>query len=155
MIVKTFDFGHTTCPKEKEDGVGNRGGRKQVTKVGSTVNKAEKVVSVVVPGRGTNDSCDSNKRGNSRGSRENNTKLLNHKSDFWGDKAIGLKDFHGKSDSDGSLKWVWTIGSNIPIVLTVAILDYRSKFEKLTFNAFIFCVIFNAFVFGVLNIMPK
>ena len=34
MTVENFDFGPNTCHKKKEDGVSNKGGRKQVAMVG-------------------------------------------------------------------------------------------------------------------------
>ena len=53
--------------------------------------------------------------------------------------------------SDDNLKWAWRVCSNIPIALIVVTLDYRTKFEKVSFNAFIFGVTFNVFVFGGLS----
>jgi len=52
--------------------------------------------------------------------------------------------------NDGNLTWGWTVGSNMPITLTVVTLNYRTKHEKVTFGVLALSVTFSTFIIGVL-----
>jgi len=73
----------------------------------------------------------------------------------FGESVVRIRSFNENSINDGNLKWGWTVGNNTFITLTVVSLDYGTKCEKVPFIVFTLSVIFNAFIFDVLNIMPR
>jgi len=89
--VKNFDFGPNICHKGKGDGIDNRGGKKQVKTVGVGNKESGEgdVGSRAGKGKGGRQLLQQQK-GNSRGNRGNNIKLLNHISNFWEIVLSGL-----------------------------------------------------------------
>ena len=61
------------------------------------------------------------------------SKLLNQRSDFRRNSVIRLRCFNVNSVIDDNLKWVWTVSSNMPIILTVVALSCGTNLRKVLF----------------------
>ena len=94
-------------------------------------------------------SCGSGRRDNSCGGRENNTKLLNHKSDFQRNSAFRLRGYSEYSVNNNNLNMSVALDSYMPILLALITFSNGANLKNFLLETFVSIINFDILVLNI------